>query len=117
METLRSLVDVREEIDAFSKLTYEAPFQLISSGGCISYVEMPNMAHNKEAIKEVIKFMYENIQYAEFNTKSDYCMECGYDGEMKLDMNDEWYCPNCGNRDKDKMNVVRRTCGLTSSPR
>ena len=104
-------VDVREEIDAFSKLEYEAPFHLISTGGCISYIEIPNMQQNVEAIEEVIKFMYDSIQYAEFNTKSDFCMECSYDGEMKIDDNDEWYCPNCGNRDKSRMNVVRRTCG------
>ena len=104
-------VDVREDIDAFSKLSYEAPFHLISTGGCISYVEIPNMNHNIEAVEEVIKFIYDNIQYAEFNTKSDYCMECGYDGEIMIDEDGEWYCPNCKNRDKSKMNVVRRTCG------
>ena len=104
-------VDIREDIDAFSKLSYEAPFHLISTGGCISYVEIPNMNHNIEAVEEVIKFIYDNIQYAEFNTKSDYCMECGYDGEIMIDEDGEWYCPNCKNRDKSKMNVVRRTCG------
>ena len=104
-------VDVREDIDAFSKLSYEAPFHLISTGGCISYVEIPNMNHNIEAVEEVIKFIYDNIQYAEFNTKSDYCMECGFDGEIMIDEDGEWYCPNCKNRDKSKMNVVRRTCG------
>ena len=104
-------VDIREDIDAFSKLSYEAPFHLISTGGCISYVEIPNMNHNIEAVEEVIKFIYDNIQYAEFNTKSDYCMECGFDGEIMIDEDGEWYCPNCKNRDKSKMNVVRRTCG------
>lgn len=104
-------VDVREEIDAFSKLTYEAPFQLISSGGCISYVEIPNMKHNVQAVEEVIKFIYDNIQYAEFNTKSDYCMVCGYDGEIIINDDMEWECPNCHNKDKNQMNVVRRTCG------
>ena len=71
------------------------------------------MNNNVQAIETMVRFIYDNIQYAEFNTKSDYCMECGYDGEIKLDENDEWYCPNCDNRDKAKMNVVRRTCGLT----
>ena len=104
-------VDVREEIGAFDKLLFESQFQPISSGGCISYVEIPNMNNNVQAIETMVRFIYDNIQYAEFNTKSDYCMECGYDGEIKLDENDEWYCPNCGNRDKAKMNVVRRTCG------
>ena len=104
-------VDVREDIDAFSKLSYEAPFQLISSGGCISYVEIPNMMHNMEAVTEVIKFIYDNIQYAEFNTKSDYCMVCGYDGEIIINDDMEWECPNCHNKDKSQMNVVRRTCG------
>ena len=104
-------MDIREDIDAFSKLSYEAPFHLISTGGCISYVEIPNMNHNIEAVEEVIKFIYDNIQYAEFNTKSDYCMECGFDGEIMIDEDGEWYCPNCKNRDKSKMNVVRRTCG------
>ena len=104
-------VDVREDIDAFSKLAYEAPFQLISSGGCISYVEIPNLNHNVEAIETVIKFIYDNIQYAEFNTKSDYCMQCGFDGEIVVNDDYEWECPNCHNKDQTKMNVVRRTCG------
>ena len=105
-------VDVREEIDAFSKLAFESQFQSIASGGCISYVEIPNMNHNIEAIEELIRFIYNNIQYAEFNTKSDYCQVCDYDGEIIINNNLEWECPNCHNKDQDKMNVVRRTCGL-----
>ena len=108
-------VDVREPIDAFSKLGLESEFQKISSGGCISYVEVPNLQNNVEVIEEVIKFIYENVQYGEFNTKLDYCMECGYDGELLLDDNNEWYCPNCGNRDTNKMNIIRRTCGYLGS--
>lgn len=104
-------VDVREEIDAFSKLKFESQFQPIASGGCISYIEIPNMNHNIEAIEEVIKFIYDNIQYAEFNTKSDYCHVCHFDGEIKVNDNYEWECPNCHNKDQNKMNVVRRTCG------
>lgn len=108
-------VDVREEIDAFSKLEFESKFQQISSGGCISYIEIPNMNHNVEAIEELINFYYDNIQYAEFNTKSDYCQVCGFDGEMQINDNIEWYCPNCGNKDKSKLNVTRRTCGYLGS--
>ena len=104
-------VDVREKIDAFTKLKFESEFQPISSGGAISYVEIPNMKNNLEALEEVVKFIYDNIQYAEFNTKSDYCQVCGFDGEIELNENDEWECPNCGNKDHSKMNVVRRTCG------
>ena len=104
-------VDVREEIDAFKKLSFESEFQEISSGGAISYVEIPNMGHNLEALEEIVKFIYNNIQYAEFNTKSDYCHVCGFDGEIKINDNLEWECPNCGNKDKTKMNVTRRTCG------
>ena len=104
-------VDVREKIDAFSKLKFESEFQPLSSGGAISYIEVPNMKNNLEALEEVVKFIYDNIQYAEFNTKSDYCQECGFDGEILIDDNLEWYCPNCGNRDHDKLNVARRTCG------
>jgi len=104
-------VDVREKIDAFSKLKFESQFQPISSGGAISYVEVPNMQHNLEALKEVVKFIYDNIQYAEFNTKSDFCHECGFDGEIEVDDDLNWVCPNCGNKDKSKMNVTRRTCG------
>lgn len=104
-------VDVREKIDAFSKFSFESQFQKISSGGAISYVEIPNMRHNLEALREVVKFIYDNIQYAEFNTKSDYCHECGYDGEIIINDDMEWECPQCGNKDHAKMNVTRRTCG------
>ena len=104
-------VDVREDIDAFHKFEFESQFQKISSGGAISYVEIPNMRHNLEGIEEVVKFIYENIQYAEFNTKSDYCHVCGYDGEIVINDDNEWECPACGNKDHAKMNVTRRTCG------
>lgn len=104
-------VDVREDIDAFRKFSFESQFQKISSGGAISYVEVPNMAHNLEAMEEVVKFIYDNIQYAEFNTKSDYCQECGFDGEIIINDDMEWECPQCHNKDKSKMNVTRRTCG------
>ena len=104
-------VDVREEIDAFKKLEFESKFQEISSGGAISYVEIPNMQNNLEALEELVKFIYENIQYAEFNTKSDYCHVCGFDGEIIINDDLEWECPNCHNKDKNKMNVTRRTCG------
>ena len=104
-------VDVREHIDAFSKLSFENQFQPISSGGCISYAEIPNMSKNLEALKAVVKFIYDNIQYAEFNTKSDYCQVCGFDGEIVINDEGEWECPVCHNKDHRKMNVVRRTCG------
>lgn len=104
-------VDVREHIDAFSKLTFENQFQPISSGGCISYAEIPNMGKNLEALEEVVKFIYDNIQYAEFNTKSDYCHICGFDGEIIINDDGEWECPVCHNKEQRKMNVVRRTCG------
>lgn len=104
-------VDVREKIDAFSKFSFESQFQKISSGGAISYVEIPNMRHNLEALEEVVKFIYDNIQYAEFNTKSDYCHVCGFDGEITINKDFEWECPQCGNKDHAKMNVTRRTCG------
>ena len=104
-------VDVREKIDAFEKLTFESEFQKISSGGAISYVEIPNMQHNILALETAVKFIYDNIQYAEFNTKSDYCHVCGFNGEIIINDNNEWECPNCGNKDHSKMNVVRRTCG------
>ncbi len=104
-------VDVRENIDAFSKFTFESQFQTISSGGAISYVEIPNMRHNLEALEELVRFIYDNIQYAEFNTKSDYCHCCGYDGEITINDDLEWECPSCGNKDQKKMNVTRRTCG------
>ena len=104
-------VPVFEEIDAFTKLKLESEFQELSPGGAISYIETPNLTNNLDAVMEVIKFIYDNIMYAELNTKSDYCQECGYDGEILLDDDLEWYCPNCGNRDHDKLNVARRTCG------
>ena len=104
-------VDVREKIDAFSKFTFESQFQPISSGGAISYVEIPNMRNNIPALKEVVKFIYDNIQYAEFNTKSDYCQVCGFDGEIIINDDLEWECPQCHNKDHSKMNVTRRTCG------
>ena len=108
-------VHVTEEIDAFEKLSFEAEFQALSPGGAISYVEVPNMQNNIEAVLAVMKHIYENIMYAELNTKSDYCQICGYDGEIRIvkDKNDKlvWECPNCGNRDQNTMNVARRTCG------
>ena len=104
-------VDVREHIDAFDKFTFESQFQRISTGGCISYVEIPNMRHNLEALKDVVRFIYDNIQYAEFNTKSDYCQCCGYDGEIEINEDFQWECPSCHNTDQSKMNVTRRTCG------
>ena len=104
-------VDVREDIDAFSKFTFESQFQKISSGGAISYVEIPNMRHNLTALEDVVKFIYDNIQYAEFNTKSDYCHVCGFDGEIIINDDNEWECPVCHNKDQRKMNVTRRTCG------
>ncbi len=104
-------VDVREEIDAFSKFDFESQFQSISSGGAISYVEIPNMRHNLTALAEVVQYIYDNIQYAEFNTKSDYCQVCGFDGEIIINDDYQWQCPNCGNTDQTRMNVTRRTCG------
>ena len=104
-------VDVREPIDAFSKFRFESQFQKISSGGAISYVEIPNLRHNLTALEDVVKFIYENIQYAEFNTKSDYCQVCGFDGEIIINDDNEWECPCCHNKDQRKMNVTRRTCG------
>ena len=104
-------VDVREHIDAIAKLAFESQFQKISSWWAISYVEMPNMQKNLPAIESLIKFMYDNIMYAEFNTKSDYCHVCGYDGEIIVNENSEWECPQCHNKDQRKMNVTRRTCG------
>lgn len=108
-------VNVSEPIDAFSKLKFESKFQALSSGGAVSYVEVPNMQNNIPAVLEIIKFIYNNIMYAELNTKSDYCQECGFDGEIKI-VNEEggkliWECPNCSNRDQDTLNVARRTCG------
>ena len=104
-------VDVREKIDAFTKFKIESEFQNKSLGGAISYVEVPNLTNNVEAIEEVIRFIYDNIQYGEFNTKSDYCQVCGYDGEIMINDNMEWECPQCHNKDHAKMNVTRRTCG------
>ncbi len=104
-------VPVFEEIDAFSKLKLESEFQKLSPGGAISYIETPNLQGNLDVIIEVIQFIYDNIMYAELNTKSDYCQKCGYTGEILIDDNLEWYCPNCGNRDHNTLNVARRTCG------
>ena len=104
-------VDVREKIDAFSKFRFESQFQTISSGGAISYVEIPNMRNNLDALAEVVRYIYDNIQYAEFNTKSDYCHVCGYDGEIIINDDNQWECPVCHNKDHSKMNVTRRTCG------
>ncbi len=107
-------VHVSEEIDAFTKLQFESEFQRLSPGGAISYVEVPNMQDNLEAVISVMQYIYDHIMYAELNTKSDYCQECGYDGEIKIVEDDGklvWECPNCGNRDQSKMNVARRTCG------
>ena len=104
-------VDVREEISAFEKFAFEAKFQDKSTGGCISYVEIPNMGHNLEALETIVRFIYDNIQYAEFNTKSDYCSECGFDGEIKLNDAGQWECPQCHNTDRSTLSVVRRTCG------
>ena len=108
-------VHVCEEIDAFSKLKFESQFHDISLGGCISYVEVPDMSKNLEAVEQIINYIYHNIQYAEINTKPDICYKCSYTGELKLDDDLEWYCPNCGNRDKDEMQVMRRTCGYIGS--
>ena len=104
-------VDVREEISAFEKFNFESKFQDKSTGGCISYVEIPNMGHNLEALETIVRYIYDNIQYAEFNTKSDYCSECGFDGEIKLNDHGDWECPQCHNTDRSTLTVVRRTCG------
>ena len=108
-------VHVAEKIDAFTKLKFESEFQRLSPGGAISYVEVPNMQNNIPAVLQVMKYIYENIMYAELNTKSDYCQCCGYDGEIQIVENEDgkliWRCPKCGNEDQDKMNVARRTCG------
>lgn len=108
-------VPVFEEIDAFSKLKLESEFQRLSPGGAISYIETPNLQNNIDAVLQVISFIYDNIMYAEMNTKSDYCQKCGFDGEMQIDDDLEWYCPNCGNRDHNTLNVARRTCGYIGS--
>ena len=104
-------VPVFEEIDAFTKLSLESEFQKLSPGGAISYIETPNLQNNIPSVIEVIKFIYDNIMYAELNTKSDYCQKCGFDGEILINDDLEWYCPNCGNKDHDTLNVARRTCG------
>lgn len=108
-------VKVTEEIDAFTKLSFEAEFQELSPGGAISYIEVPNMQQNIPAVLAVMRHIYDNIIYAELNTKSDYCMECGYDGEIVIKEDEHkklfWQCPNCGNMNQNKMSVARRTCG------
>lgn len=104
-------VDVREKIDAFEKFEFESQFQKISTGGCISYVEIPNITGNLDALKDMVKFIYDNIQYAEFNTKSDYCHACGFDGEIIINDDNEWECPQCHNKDRSRLTVTRRTCG------
>ncbi len=112
-------VHVTEKIDAFSKLSFESQFQSLSTGGAISYVEVPNMQNNLEAVLQVIRFIYNNIMYAELNTKSDYCQKCGFDGEIQIVKDDSgkliWRCPKCGNTDQSRMNVARRTCGYIGS--
>ena len=108
-------VDVREEIDAFSKLKFESQFQSISTGGCISYIEANTFGNNLTALKQLVNFIYHNIQYAEFNLKCDYCFKCGYNGQMTITNDLDWVCPNCGNTDKSHMEVVRRTCGYLGS--
>ena len=112
-------VNVREKIDAFTKLKFESDFQKLSPGGAISYVETSNLSHNIDAVMEVLKYIYDNIMYAELNTKSDYCQVCGYDGEISIKESESgrlyWECPNCGNKDQRKMNVCRRTCGYLGS--
>ena len=104
-------VDVRQKIDAFEKLSFESEFQNISLGGCISYVEIPSIIHNLKALEELVKFMYDNIQYAEFNTRFDYCHCCGFNGEIMVNEENRWECPNCGNKNTEKLTVIRRTCG------
>lgn len=112
-------VCVREPIDAFTKLTFESEFQRLSPGGAVSYCEIPNMQHNIPAVLTLFRHIYDTIMYAELNTKSDYCEVCGFDGEIQIvkDENNKlvWECPNCGNRDQNKMHVVRRTCGYLGS--
>lgn len=108
-------VHVTEKINAFDKLRFESEFQLLSPGGAISYIETANLSNNVEAAIKVIQYIYDHIMYAELNTKSDFCQECGYDGEIQIVENEDgkyiWECPNCGNRDRTKMNIARRTCG------
>ena len=102
---------MREKVNAFDKFLFESEFQDISTGGAISYVEIPNMANNLEALETMVRYIYGHIQYAEFNTKSDYCHVCGYDGEILINGDMEWECPQCHNKDHRRMNVTRRTCG------
>ena len=108
-------VHVAEPINAFDKLEFEAEFQALSPGGAISYIETSNLTNNIDAVLAVIKYIYDHIMYAELNTKSDYCQVCGWDGEINIEENEDgkliWVCPNCGNTDKNKMNIARRTCG------
>ena len=104
-------MDVREEINAFDKFDFESEFQKISTGGCISYVEIPNMTNNIDAVMTMVRYIYDHISYAEFNTKSDYCHECGFDGEITVNEDGDWECPQCGNKDRAKLTVIRRTCG------
>lgn len=111
-------INVREKISAFDKLKFEAEFQKLSPGGCISYCEIPDMSHNEAAAMAIVQFIYDNIMYAELNCKSDYCQVCGYDGEIKVINEDGkfvWECPHCGNRDQRKMNIARRVCGYIST--
>lgn len=108
-------IPVFEEISAFDKIEKEAVFQALSPGGAVSYVEVPNMQNNISAVLQILQFIYEHIMYAELNCKSDYCQNCGFDGEMQIDENMEWYCPSCGNRDQETLNVARRTCGYIGS--
>ena len=105
-----------EKIDAFNKMNFEAPFQELSSGGCISYIEIPNLQKNLEAMDTLVQYMYENIQYCEVNTRADFCCECGFEGEFLYDVSDDkWYCPACGCRDQAKVIPTRRTCGYLGS--
>ena len=107
-------VDVNEKIDAFSKLKFESQFHAISSGGCISYVEVPNLENNLEVVEQLINFIYHNVQYAEINTRPDLCYKCGFRGEITT-VDGVWTCPNCGNDDFKEMHVLRRTCGYLGS--
>ena len=104
-------MDVREKIGAFDKFAFESQFQDHSLGGCISYVEIPSILHNISALEACISYIYDHVQYGEFNTKSDYCQVCGFDGEIQIAEDGEWECPQCHNRDHSKMNITRRTCG------
>ena len=104
-------VDVREPINVFDKFSFEADFEDKSTGGCISYAEIPNMTHNIPAVLTMVQYIYDHIAYGEFNTKLDYCHECGFDGEIILNDDNEWECPRCHNKDRNKLTVIRRTCG------